>query len=121
MSTKNDRAVQAAIRKKIGEAGIVDAMLATLRGEQLPLRSAITGEVTGLGDSPSIELRMAVADKLLARISPQLRAVDIETAGGGDDALRRGGTVLPPWNAPGGGAGGGADGTARGVRGGNVR
>lgn len=78
---KTDRAVQALIRKKITDANVVEAMLATLRGEPLPTR-APTGEITGYGDVPTIELRMAVADKLLGRISPTLRATDLQADGG---------------------------------------
>ena len=75
MTQKTDRAAQAADRKRIREAGVLDALLTVARGEPLPVRDP-AGDVVGW-ERPDVSVRVAVLEKLAQRVLPSLKSVEL--------------------------------------------
>ncbi len=75
MTQKSDRAAQAADRKRIRDAGVLDALLTVARGEPLPVRD-LAGEIVGW-ERPDAAVRVAVLEKLAQRVLPTLKSVEL--------------------------------------------
>jgi hypothetical protein len=75
MTQKTDRAAQSADRKRIRDAGVLDALLTVARGEPLPVRDP-AGEIVGW-ERPDVAVRVAVLEKLAQRVLPSLKSIEL--------------------------------------------